>query len=64
MSLTKRSFDLRMMVRAPGRVEGSAKIAMTVLRSICAAMGLLRQSKWPKLIFTGRRAVQILLIMT
>jgi hypothetical protein len=52
-----------MMVRAPGRVEGCAKIAMTVLRSICMTMGLLRQPKWPKLIFTERRAVRILLIM-
>jgi hypothetical protein len=63
MSLTMRSFDLRMMVRAPVRVEGCAKIAMTVLRSICTTMGLLRQPKRPKLIFTGRGAMQILLIM-
>jgi hypothetical protein len=59
MPLTVRSFDIRMMVRASGRVEGCAKIAMTVLRSICKAMGLLRQSKWPKLIFTGCSAVQV-----
>jgi hypothetical protein len=52
-----------MMVRASGRVEGCAKIAMTVLRSIRTTMDLLRQPKWPKLIFTERRAVQILLIM-
>jgi hypothetical protein len=63
MSLTKRSFDLRMMVRAPGRVEGCAKIAMTVLRSIRTTMGLLRQPKCPTLISAERRAVQILLIM-
>jgi hypothetical protein len=44
MSLTKQPFDLWVMVRAPGRVEGCAKIAMTLLRSIRAAMGLLRQS--------------------
>src|SRR5277367_207014 len=62
MSLTMRSFDLRMMVRAPGRVEGYAKIAMTVLRSIGTTMGLLRQPKRPRLIFTERRAAQILLI--
>jgi hypothetical protein len=62
MSLTKRSFDLRMMVRGPGRVEGCAKIAMTVLRSIRMTMGLLRQPKWLKFIFTERRAVRILLI--
>jgi len=52
-----------MMVRAPGRVEGCAKIAMTVLRSIRTTMGLLRQPKRPKLILAGRGGAQTLLIM-
>jgi hypothetical protein len=63
MSQTIATFDLRMMVRAPGRVESCAKIAMRVLRNICTAMDLLRQPKRPKLILTERRAVQILVIM-
>jgi hypothetical protein len=52
-----------MMVRALERVEGCKKIAMTVLRSIRTAMGLLRQPKRLKPIFTERHAAQILLIM-
>jgi hypothetical protein len=52
-----------MMVRALECVEGCKKIAMTVLRSICTAMGLLRQPKRLKPIFTERHAAQILLIM-
>jgi hypothetical protein len=36
---------------------------MTVLHNICTTMGLLLQCKRRKFIFTGRRAVQILLIM-
>jgi hypothetical protein len=46
------------MMRAFLRVECSAKIAMTVLRSIAAAVRLLLQSKRGKPIFTdaSRRA--------
>jgi hypothetical protein len=45
MSPAMRPIDLKRMVRALGRVECSAKIAMTLLRSIFAAVGLLLQSK-------------------
>jgi hypothetical protein len=52
-----------MMVRALERVEGCKKIAMPALRSSSTAMGLLRQPKRLKSIFTERHAAQILLIM-
>jgi hypothetical protein len=52
-----------MMVRALGCVESCQKIAMTVLRSISTAVGLLRQPKCRKRIFTELRAEQILLMI-
>jgi hypothetical protein len=59
----KRPSDQGMMVRALGHVEGPAKIAMTVLRSIRQAMDLLLQSKCRQFILLDACAVQASLIM-
>jgi hypothetical protein len=62
MSLTMRSLS-EDDGATPGACRELGKNSNEVLRSTCTAMGLLRQLKWTKLIFTGPAPWQILLIM-
>jgi len=47
------------MVLLCGSVEGSEKIAMTILRGACAAIGLLPNHDPPRLNLAGTHVAQI-----